>query len=57
MFSTVGITIEHVLEVGVVAFVAGALVVDGVGEEGVEAEADEEGLADLVGRGSTSELE
>lgn len=39
------------------ALVAGALVVDGVGEERVEAEADEEGLADLAGRGSTSELE
>ena len=29
------------------AFVAWSLVVDGIGEEGVEAEADEEGFADL----------
>lgn len=57
MFSSAGITIEHVLEVGVVSLVAGAFVVDGVGEEGVETEADEEGLADLAGGGSTSELE
>jgi hypothetical protein len=57
MLGPVGITIEHVLQIGIVALVAGALVVDCVGEEGVETEADQEGLADLVGRGSTSELE
>ena len=39
------------------SFVAGPLVEDGVGEERVEAEADEEGLADLAGGGGTSELE
>ena len=47
MLAAVGVAIEHVLEVGVVAFVAGAFVEDGVGEERVEAEADEVGLADL----------
>lgn len=57
IFSPVSITIEHVLEIGVMSFVAGSLVVDGVGEERVETEADEEGLANLVGRGGTSELE
>jgi hypothetical protein len=57
VFAAEGVVVEHVLEVGVVALVAGALVVDGVWEEGVEAEADEEGLADLPGGGSTSEFE
>ena len=53
----VEVVVEHGLEVGVVSFVAGPLVEDGVGEERVEAEADEEGLADLAGGGGTSELE
>ncbi len=57
MFSTKRVIVEHVLKVGIVALVAGSFVVDGVGEEGVEAEADEEGLADLAGGWSTSELE
>lgn len=56
-FAAVGIGLEHGLEVGVVAFVAGTLVEDGVGEEGVKAEADEEGFADLGGGAGTSELE
>jgi hypothetical protein len=40
-----------------VAFVAGPLIEDSIGEESIEAEADEEGLTDLFGRLDTSELE
>lgn len=57
MFSTIEIIIEHGFEVGIMSFVAGAFIVDCVGEESVEAEADEEGLTDLAGGGGTSELE
>lgn len=39
------------------SLVARPLVINGVGEKSVEAEADQEGLADLDERGSTSELE
>jgi hypothetical protein len=56
-FAAVGVALEHGLEVGVVAFVAGSLVEDRVGEERVKAEADEEGFADLGGGAGTSELE
>lgn len=44
----VQVIIEHVLKVGLVALVAGPLVVDCVGEQGIEAEADEVGFADLA---------
>ena len=57
MLAAVEVIVEHGFEVGVMAFVAGAFIEDGVGEEGVEAEADKEGLTDLAGGGGTSELE
>jgi hypothetical protein len=47
IFCTVGIIIKHVFEVGIMALIAGSLVVDGVGEESVEAETYQEGLAHL----------
>lgn len=55
--ATIDVAIEHGLEIGIVSLVARSLVINGVGEESVEAEADQEGLADLDERGSTSELE
>lgn len=57
MLPAVDIIIKHRLEVGVVTLVAGSLVVDSVGEESVEAEADQEWFADLDGGTGTSELE
>lgn len=57
MLPAVDIIIKHRLEVGVVTLVAGSLVVDSVGEESVEAKADQEWFADLDGGTGTSELE
>lgn len=57
MLPAVDIIIKHRLEVGVVTLVAGSLVVDSVGEESVETEADQEWFADLDGGTGTSELE
>lgn len=57
VLSAVEVIVEHGLEIGIVALAAGALVEDSIGEESVEAEADEEGLADLVGGEGTSEFE
>jgi hypothetical protein len=58
VFSTVDVIIEHGLQVGVMAFIAWPLVVDRVGEEGVEAETNQEGFAYLHHHTSlTSEFE
>lgn len=57
VFSSIGIVIEHVFEVGIVALIAGSLVVDRVREKSVEAETYQEGLAHLRHKSSTSELE
>lgn len=43
----VQVVVEHRLQVGVVPLVAGPVLVDGVREQGVEAEADQVGLAHL----------
>lgn len=57
MLSSIEVVVEHGLEVGIMSLVAWSLIVDGIGEEGIEAEADKEGLTDLIGSGGTSELE
>jgi hypothetical protein len=47
VISTVRVTIKHSFEVCVVAFIAGSLIIYGVGEKSVETETDEKGLTDL----------
>jgi len=57
MLSPNNIVIEHVLDVCVMALVAGPVVVYGVGEKRVETETNQVRLAHLIHVRLTSELE
>jgi hypothetical protein len=43
-----GITIKHVFQVSIMAFLAWTLVVSGVREQCIETKADQKGFADLT---------
>lgn len=51
------VIIEHCLQVSIMTLVARPLIIDCIGEKGVEAKADEKWLADLDCGMTTSELE
>lgn len=54
---TIDIIIKHGLEIGIMSLIARPLIVDSIGEESVEAEADQKWFADLHEGDGTSELE